>query len=68
MRMVIGTIGTTLAIVVVVATSAAPAGTQDSAAGPHSAPGRDSHSADLSLALRAHGDLAAVASDAPADL
>jgi hypothetical protein len=77
MRKAIGTIGTILAIVVVVATSAAPAGAQDRAAGPYSPPGRDSHSADLSLAQRAHdgvrrlirdGDLVGVVSDAPEDL
>jgi hypothetical protein len=76
MRKVIGTIGATLAIVVV-ATSAAPAGAHDTAADRYSSPGPHSRSADLGLAQRANDDvrrvirnddLAAVVSDAPAGL
>jgi Gas vesicle synthesis protein GvpO len=76
MRKIIGTIGATLAIVVV-ASSAALADTQDMAADPCRPSGRDSSSADLRLAQRAHdgvrrlvrGDgLAAVVSDAPEGL
>jgi hypothetical protein len=76
MRKIIGTIGATLAIVVL-ATSAAPAGAQSTAAAPYSPAGPASHSADLSLSQRAHDGasrllrndgLVAVPSDAPESL
>jgi hypothetical protein len=62
MRKVIGTIGTTLAIVFM-ATSAAPAGAQNTAADPPSPPGPDSNSR-----LVRGTDLVAVVSDAPEGL